>query len=77
MTIEDALTAAASEGRLSLSVFAASSGYQANLSIDGKSWRVEMAPDPATAIKKALGVLPGASGPLRNPAPAEPGSIFE
>lgn len=63
MTIEQALQEAANEGRLSLSVFPASEGYQANLSLDGKSWRVEMAADPAEAVKKALGLAPGAAGP--------------
>ncbi len=67
MTIEEAINQAANEGRLSLSVTAASQGYQASLSIDRKSWRVEMGADAATALKKVLGLLPGASGPLRQP----------
>lgn len=75
MTIEAALEQAAREGRLSLSIFATSSGYQANLSFDKKSWRVEMADDPATALKKVLGILPGASGQLRT-AP-EPKGVFD
>lgn len=75
MTIDEALTQAAREGRLSISVFAASTGYQANLSLDKKSWRVEMADDPATALKKVLGLLPGASGPLRVAAPVD-GGVF-
>lgn len=64
MTIEDVLVARAAE-RLRLSVFPASTGYQASLSSDnGKSWRVEMAATPDVALKKVLGILPGASGPL-------------
>lgn len=70
MTIEQALQEAAAEGRLSISVFPISKGYQANLSLDKKSWRVEMADDPATAMKMVLGLLPGASGPMREPAPS-------
>lgn len=69
MTIDEALALRSNEG-LRLSVWPASSGYQANLSGDnGKSWRVEMADDPCAALKKVLGLLPGASGPLwRSPA---------
>jgi hypothetical protein len=74
MTIEAALEQAAREGRLSLSIFAISDGYQASLSTDRKSFRVEMAADPATALKKVLGLLPGASGPMRVPAPI--GDVF-
>lgn len=62
MTIEEALHEAANSGRLSLSVFAVSEGYQANLSFDKKSWRVEMGADPVIALKKVLGLLPGAAG---------------
>lgn len=76
MTIEQALQQAAAEGRLSFTLFGVSQGYQANLSIDGKSWRVEMGADPITAMKKALGLLPGASGPLRAD-PAQSSGIFE
>lgn len=63
MTLEEAIARHAREGRLSLTVFPASTGYQANLSLDGKGWRVEMADDPVVALKKVLGVLPGAAGP--------------
>lgn len=67
MTIDEALRLRAAE-RLRVSVWPASTGYQANLSSDdGKSWRVEMADDPAVAIRKVLGLLPGASGPLWRP----------
>lgn len=77
MTLDQAITQAAREGRLSLTIFAASSGYQANLSTDNKkSWRVEMDPDPVTALKKVLGLLPGASGPLRVAAPAADDGVF-
>lgn len=65
MTIQEAIEQAAQEGRLRLSVFPASTGYQASLTTDGNSFRVEMAPDPVTALNKVLGLLPGASGPLR------------
>lgn len=64
MTLEQAIETAAAGNALRLSVYPASTGYQANLSADGKSFRVEMAPDAATALKKVLGLLPGASGPL-------------
>lgn len=75
MTIDEALDARRHEG-LRLSVWPASNGYQANLSGDnGKSWRVEMAADPCTAMKKALGLLPGASGPLWQPA--TPKGVFD
>lgn len=67
MTIEEAIQQAAREGRLSLTLFSASSGYQANLSLDRKGWRVEMADDPVVALKKVLGLLPGAAGRLRVP----------
>jgi hypothetical protein len=74
VTIDDVLRARAGE-RLRLSVFPASTGYQASLSSDdGKSWRVEMADTPDTALKKALGILPGASGQLWTPASAAPTS---
>jgi len=65
MTIEEAINQAAREGRLSLTVFTASQGYQASLSLDRKSWRVEMDADPAVALKKVLGLVPGAAGRLR------------
>ncbi len=50
MTLEEAITDAARQGRISLTLWPASSGYQANLSSDGKSWRVEMGPDPVTSL---------------------------
>lgn len=65
MTIEQALTEAAREGRFTLNLFAASEGYQASLSHDRRSWRVEMGADPVEAIEKVLGLRPGASGPMR------------
>lgn len=65
MTLEEAINDAAKSGRVSLTVNPISTGYQANLSTDGNSWRVEMGPDPVTALKKVLGILPGASGRLR------------
>lgn len=66
MTIEEAINEAAREGRLSLTIFAASEGYQANLSTDNKkSWRVEMSASPVDALKKVLGLIPGAAGPER------------
>lgn len=78
MTIDEVLRARVGE-RLRISVYPISSGYQASLSSDdGKSWRVEMADTPDTALKKALGILPGASGQLWAPAAAAPtGSAFE
>lgn len=33
-------------------------GYQANVSEDGKSWHVQMHPDPVVALKWALGEPP-------------------
>jgi hypothetical protein len=77
VTIDQALEQAARAGRLSLSIFAASEGYQASLSTDRKSFRVEMAPDPATALRKVLGLLPGASGPMRSATPATGGGVFD
>ena len=78
MTLEEAITEAARNRGFRMSVFPASEGYQANLSDDGVSFRCEMAPDPLTALKKVLGLLPGASGPLRQPATPKPeGSVFE
>lgn len=75
MTIEEVLIARQHE-RLRVSIFPASTGYQASLSGDnGKSWRVEMAATPDVALQKVLGILPGASGPLWA-APAT-GSVFE
>lgn len=74
MTLDDILTARAGE-HLRITLFPASRGYQANISPDGKSWRCEMAADPATALKKALGVLPGSAGSLFQPP--QPGGIFE
>ena len=75
MTLAEAIEDAARSGRIRLSVYPISSGYQASFSTDGTSWRCEMAADPLTALNKVLGVLPGASGPLRA-APVEMG-IFE
>lgn len=75
MTLDDAIADAARAGRIRLSVHPISSGYQASFSTDGASWRCEMAADPLTALNKALGLLPGASGPLRA-APEEMG-LFE
>ena len=72
MTIDEVLRARAGE-RLRISVYPISSGYQASLSSDdGKSWRVEMADTPDTALKKALGMLPGASGQLWAPIAVAP-----
>ena len=71
MTLEEAITDAAKSGRVRLSVTPISTGYQANLSDDGVSFRVEMAPDPVTALKKVLGLLPGAAGPMRTAPPEE------
>ena len=71
MTLEEAINDATLSGRVSLTVYPISTGYQASLSIDGNSWRVEMGPDPVTALKKALGLLPGASGPMRSEATEE------
>ena len=65
MTLAEAINDATLSGRVSLTVYPISTGYQASLSGDGNSWRVEMGPDPVTALKKALGLLPGASGPMR------------
>lgn len=76
MTLEEAITDAARKGRVRITVWPTSEGYQANLSDDGTSFRVEMAPDPVTALKKVLGLLPGASGQLRA-APETIGSVFE
>lgn len=64
MNITDAISRAALGGPLRLTVFPVSDGYQANMSVDGKSWRVEMAPDPVTAMNKVLGLAPGAAGPM-------------
>lgn len=75
MTLEEAIADAARKGGVRLSVSPASTGYQANLSDDGKSFRVEMAADPVTALRKVLGCIPGASGRLRQPEPT--GSVFE
>lgn len=77
MTIEEALQEAANSGRLSLSIFAASEGYQANLSLDKKSWRVEMGADPVTALKKVLGILPGAAGPMLQPKSEPTSGAFD
>ena len=71
MTLEEAINDAAKSGRVSLTVYPISTGYQASLSTDGNSWRVEMGPDPLTALKKVLGILPGASGPMRINPPEE------
>lgn len=68
MTLEEAINDAAKSGRVSLTVYPISTGYQASLSDDGRSFRVEMASDPVTALKKVLGLLPGASGPMRTTA---------
>lgn len=76
MTLDEALTARTGE-QLRITLFPASQGYQASVSDDGKGWRVEMAADPATALKKALGVLPGASGSLWQPPTQSTGGIFE
>lgn len=75
MTIEQAIQHATGQGTLSLSIFTASTGYQANLSVDGKSWRCEMAADPVTALKKVLGLLPGAAGQMI--VEPETGGAFE
>ena len=75
MTLEEAINDAAGKGRVNLSVWPASTGYQANFSDDGKSFRVEMAADPVTALRKVMGCIPGASGQLRQPEPT--GSVFE
>ena len=76
MTLEDVLRQRAG-GRLRISVYPISSGYQASLSSDdGKSWRVEMAANPEVALQKVLGMVPGASGQLWAP-PAPAGSAFE
>lgn len=77
MTIDEVLAARAGE-RLRVSVFPASQGYQASVSTDGgKAWRVEMAASPDVALQKALGILPGASGPLWTPPTAPLTGVFD
>jgi hypothetical protein len=77
MTIEEAINEAAENGRLSITLFPSSAGgYQANLSFDNrKSWRVEMSSNPADALKKVLGLIPGAAGEMR-PEPENDGGVF-
>lgn len=56
MTLEALLQEAATKGGLrGLTLWKTTDGYQANLSLDGKSWRVEHDADPATALRKVLG----------------------
>lgn len=75
MTTDEVLATRAHEG-LRLSLFPASTGYQASLSTDGgKSFRVEMAPTPEIALQKVLGILPGASGQLWAPAAPTAGAF--
>lgn len=72
--IAEALTARAAEG-VNLTLFRTPAGYMASVSFDErKSWRVEIAPDPVTAIEMALGLRPGAAGELHQP---ETGDVFE
>ena len=75
MTLEEALADSAGKGVFRLTLWPSSEGYIANLSTDGKGWRVECAADPVIALRKALGCIPGASGQLRQPEPT--GSVFE
>lgn len=77
MTLDQAIEQAAQEGRLHFSFMPASQGYQANLSVDGRSWRVEMGPDPVTALRKVFGIIPGAAGQLRQPTPATTSGAFD
>ncbi len=76
MNVEDAIREAAAQGRLSITLFPTSEGYQANLSTDNrKSWRVEMSPNPVDALKKVLGLIPGSAGEMR-PQPESDGGAF-
>ena len=76
MTIEDAIRHHAKDGKLRLSVFPSSAGYQASMSNDGSAFRVEMAPDPAEALLKVLGLLPGAAGqPIDDTAEASASTV--
>lgn len=76
MTLDDVLRARAGE-ITGLTLFRVSQGYQANLTTDGKGWRVEMGPTPEIAMKKALGMLPGASGELWSPPAAPATGAFD
>lgn len=77
MSIEDVIKEMARKGRFSLPLLATSNKtFQANLSVDGnKSWRVEIDEDPVKAIKKVLGLIPGAAGRMR--VSKENSSIFD
>lgn len=72
MTLEQAIDRVARKGGVRLSVFPASTGYQANFSADGKSYRVEMGATPLAALRKVLGIDPGVAGQM-----IQTGSVFE
>lgn len=63
MTLDDAIVQIAGDKRISLTLFPASTGYQANISFDGKSWRVETGQEPLTALRKVLGLEPDSAEP--------------
>ncbi len=55
MTIEERLIELAQQGKYSITLFANSSNYQANISTDNKkSWSCYMHEDPLTALRLAL-----------------------
>lgn len=73
MTLDDLVKEAAARGDLrSLTLWTTPQGYQASVSRDGKSWRCEMAPDPVTALRRAL----GASGTSTDTKPQPDEDIF-
>lgn len=74
MTLEQAIQHH-DTGKLRLTVFPISSGYQASMAVDGKSFRVEMAPDALTAVEKVLGLRPGATGQMLPADQPEPGAF--
>lgn len=75
MTIEDALRHhAASGSALALTIFRTSSGsYQASMSVDRNAFRVEIDPEPDVALKRVLGLCPGAAGQML----PQPGGAFD
>jgi len=76
-TIEEVLRSFAGQ-KIRISVSSTSSGrYQASLSPDGVRWRVEMGATPDEALKKVLGIIPGAAGQLYEPPAAVPSTSLD
>lgn len=55
MTLDELILEAVRNGLQKLTLWKVDNGFQANASVDGTSWRVEIDPNPARALRRVLG----------------------